>query len=1063
MLHPMRLCRPQLPCSHLSRSLLASPPVLAAALILALAPLRSANPTGNSAAAVTAAATGSITGRIIDTTSGNFLHNARVTIDGAAQEAFTDDNGYYRIDRVPAATVTLRVSYAGLRPQSTTLAVLAGTNTNQDFELAASAPAAAGAIVKLDAFKVTEGKEMTQASIAQQEERYAANFANVTSTEEFGIIPEGNIGEFVKFLPGITVGGGQDAREISIGGVPAAYTPINVDGIPLASAASSGASRTIELEQLTLTNLARVEVDKTQTPDQRADAIGGQINLIPRSSFDRRNPIYNYRFSLTALEDDIHTPLSLGKIPGPYRTPKRGVLPAYEISAIIPLQKDRFGLTFSLGDYNRMTRLHNDNFTWSNHGTIPTGSIATTPDNPYARLYQVVDGGSQSRQRSGAIGFDWKPGRYDTFRLDLAYTFFDAAFADRAMALDVGRATSFTATSTVGAVGAGGINVTISQREKTGTTYTPALRYWHRGPVWTLEGAAGLSHASNQYRDIDKGFFQVYSSAITGVNITFTGVDKMRPGAFAVSRTTAGVTTPLDPFRVENFVIRTVGSAQIESRAVTKSASFSGRRTVDLPMPVRMKAGVDFRGMQRDLGRESYQYPGGTWVGRDGLALSADDVSTPYLDVPHATKQGPSGLPSLPWVSTFLLWDDYAAHPNYVVANYTTAYNTRAAASRFFEETVSAGYVRLDTKLLRNRLALTAGVRWEHTDDRGEGPLSDPTGKYQKDSSGNVVRTSTGQPVLATTDTLQQAMRTLIYRGVQAHSTYADYYPSLNATWTATANLQLRFAYGRTLGRPNLGSIIPGVTIPEPSIGTTQEIISVVNSALQPWTADNYAVGLEYYFGHPSAGSISLRTYQRNVSNFFVNVDRDISPEFMQEYDLSAEYGNAIVRSTTNDSRRVQRLYGTELAYHQTLGFIPSRFGQLRVFANASHQAARPSDSGDLANVPGELYNWGFNYGLRRLRVALNWNHVGLTRTTQLPDTATVGPGAWVYAAPITRIDASSEVQITRRLSLFAAAKNLLNKRRETLRYGPNTPYYARMNASSETGASWSLGVKGTF
>jgi hypothetical protein len=54
-------------------------------------------------------------------------------------------------------------------------------------------------------------------------------------------------------------------------------------------------------------------------------------------------------------------------------------------------------------------------------------------------------------------------------------------------------------------------------------------------------------------------------------------------------------------------------------------------------------------------------------------------------------------------------------------------------------------------------------------------------------------------------------------------------------------------------------------------------------------------------------------------------------------------------------------------------------------------------------------------------------------------------------------------LQITRRLSLFAAAKNLLNKRRETLRYGPTTPYYARMNASSETGASWSLGVKGTF
>ena len=1008
-----------------------------------------------------AASTGIITGRVLDTSSGAYLHKARVIIEGTALEAFSDDLGLYRFDRVPAGRVTLRAEYAGLSAQKTEVTVSAGSSSNTDFELAAAHSKSAG-VVKLGAFKVAEGKEMSQASLAQQEERFKANFANVISTEEFGIIPEGNVAEFLKFLPGVTVGGGQDAREISIGGVPAAYTPINVDGLALASAASSNANRTIELEQVTMTNLARVEVDKTQTPDQRADAIGGQVNLIPRSSFERSKPVFNYRFSLTAIESVTLDPLSFKREPGPYRQPRSGVLPAYEISAVVPLRKDRLGLTFSLGDYNRRTYLRNDNFTWSNHGAIPAGSIATSPENPYARLYSVVDGGSQTRQQSGSVGLDFKLGRSDVFKLGLDYTFYYATFSDKTLALDVGRATAFTATSTTGAMGAGGINASISQRDKTGTTYTPSLRYWHRGPVWTLEGAAGISHSTNQYRDIDKGYFQTHSSAITGVNINFTDLNKMRPGGFQVSRTVGGTTVPVDPFRVADYVIRTVGSAQIESQSVTSSANFSARRTLDLGLPIRVKTGVDFRRNQRDLARESYQFPGGTWVGPDRIALSADDASTPYLDTPHSTKPGPSGLPSIPWVNNFLLWEDYVAHPSYVVPNYATAYTTRAAASRFFEETVSSGYLRFDAKPWQ-RLSVTGGVRWEHTDDYGEGPLTDPSGKYQKDSAGNVVRNTVGQPVLATTDPLEQAKRTTLYRGVKAESAYASYYPSVMGTFNVTANLQARASYGRTLGRPNLGSIIPGVTIPEPSIGVAREVISITNTALQPWTANNYALGLEYYFENPSAGSLSIRTFQRDVTNFFVSVDRDITPDFLAEFDLSTEYDNAIVRTTRNDSTRTQRLFGTELAYSQSLAFLPSAWGQVRVYANAAHFAARPSTTGDLATGPGEVYNWGINHAYQRLRVALNWNHVGLTRTSQIANTPTVGPSVWSYNAPSTRVDGSGEFRLTRTLSLFAAAKNLLNTKREFLRYGPTTPYYARQNQSSETGVSWSLGVKGTF
>src|SRR5207253_4837232 len=68
---------------------------------------------------------------------------------------------------------------------------------------------------------------------------------------EFGTVVEGNVGDFLKFLPGITIDtGGGDARTISMNGVPSNNVPVTVGGFALASAQSSGTARTIELEQV---------------------------------------------------------------------------------------------------------------------------------------------------------------------------------------------------------------------------------------------------------------------------------------------------------------------------------------------------------------------------------------------------------------------------------------------------------------------------------------------------------------------------------------------------------------------------------------------------------------------------------------------------------------------------------------------------------------------------------------------------------------------------------------------------------------------------------------------
>jgi outer membrane receptor for ferrienterochelin and colicin len=75
-------------------------------------------------------------------------------------------------------------------------------------------------VVQLESLVVSTSREMDGAAIAINEQRFAPNLVNVVAADEFGIVPDGNIGEFLKLLPGITMSyRGGDPREVSIDGV----------------------------------------------------------------------------------------------------------------------------------------------------------------------------------------------------------------------------------------------------------------------------------------------------------------------------------------------------------------------------------------------------------------------------------------------------------------------------------------------------------------------------------------------------------------------------------------------------------------------------------------------------------------------------------------------------------------------------------------------------------------------------------------------------------------------------------------------------------------------------
>ncbi|MEO7412632.1 MAG: carboxypeptidase regulatory-like domain-containing protein, partial [Opitutaceae bacterium] len=216
-------------------------------------------------ASAEAAASGAIEGRVQNSRNGEYLEKARLAIEGTPLETFSDSGGQYRFANLPPGTARVRVFFTGLDAQTITVLVTAGATVQRDFSLVAPqsspVPDKDGGAVKLSAFVVGASKEMDGAAIAINEQRFARNIVNVVSADEFGTMAEGNVGEFLKFLPGMSIDYvGGDAFSISMGGVPANYVPLTIDGFNVASAASSNPSRMVDLSQVSINNLARIEV-----------------------------------------------------------------------------------------------------------------------------------------------------------------------------------------------------------------------------------------------------------------------------------------------------------------------------------------------------------------------------------------------------------------------------------------------------------------------------------------------------------------------------------------------------------------------------------------------------------------------------------------------------------------------------------------------------------------------------------------------------------------------------------------------------------------------------------
>ncbi len=1010
-------------------------------------------------------ATGTIEGRVLNPRTGEYLEKARVTLEGSGLETLTDSGGQFRLTHVPAGLATIKVFFTGLDVQTEAVSVAPGATVRRDFNLGST-------IVKLSEFVVTSSKEMAGAAIAINEQRFASNMVNVVSADEFGSVLESNPGDFLKYLPGITIDFiGGAARSISMGGVPPEYVPITVGGFDVSSVAGGGTARSVDFHTISMNNIARLEVVHSPTPESPGSALAGSVNMIPRSAFDRARPVFNYSVYMMMRDNDRH----FRPTPGPRWINKRKIHPGFDFSYIKPIN-DRFGFTLTGANTKQYTEEARTANTWRGAGSVTNGLTATTaatqypdttPDKPYLSDYVVEDGGKTTMRTSVAATVDYKFSRYDRVSLSTELTMYDSPLNQRTISFFVNRVSpgDFTTTSTHGQVGRGEVRQTSQSRNHSRVKVMPTLVYRHDGPLWKAESGLAFSQERLLFRSTDKGFFNQVVSTRQNVTVSYDDIFYLRPGRISVTDGTTGA--PVDIYNLDSYALSTANATFRRTSDTRRSAYANLRRDLDLGgVPLVVKGGVDVREARRD---DRQTTPTFNFVGADGrtstspTAAGSDDRAGVVLDEVFSQRVPPYGFPKFQYTSTEKAFSLYQANPRYFTLDENALYRSVVTNSKLAAETVSSAYLRADAAFFNRRLKLVGGLRAEQTNVDAEGSLSDPTRNYQRDASGLVIRNTAGQPtlILPTSNTLGVSQLTFIERGLHAEKEYLRLFPSLNASYNVRENLIARAAWYTSVGRPNFNQYAGALVLPDPDLPpASNNRITVSNAAIKAWSAQTTKVRLEYYF--EGVGQVSVGAFRREFENFFGATVFPATPEFLSLYGLDdATYGRYDVSTQYNVTGTV-KMSGVEFDYKQALTFLPSWARGLQVFANASALRATGDDTADFAGYVPRSYNWGLSLSRAKYNLRANWNYRG--RNRQGPVTGrSIEASTFTWGSKQLFIDLQGEYYLGKRFAVFANLRNVGDATNDSQIYGPSTPANARFRQRTTYGSLWSFGVKGSF
>jgi len=706
---------------------------------------------------------GTVEGRVQNAVTGESLNNARITVKGTTTAVFTDDSGYYRISNLPAGTTTLRVFFTGLDQQEVAVQVAPGQATEQNFQLTSVARYGDTGTIKLDEFVVQSTKETNAQTIAVNEQRFAPNIKSVVSTDAFGPQANHNVGEFLKYLPGVGVEYfANNITGVNVRGLGSINTEITFDGLRQASSFTESTSRGFEMKETSIADIARAEINLMPLPENSANAIGGSINLVRRSAFEYSHPQTTYQAYFTSDAEVLTT----AERDGPKDTHRQYWRPNFSVTYTNPVSKT-LGIAISVSHDDKIVRTH-----WSqpgfNYGSaaanpayetaLAAGAPANDPRftvpsvyNPANQTQLLHDAPIKDSTDLATIKVDWKPVRDLTVSQSISFErYLNQTADDVRYTWATGAAVYADEHQVLGTPGAGSakFNTPLWRDQVNYTkTYTASAK-WKPGS-WIINAQGAFSYATHAFSDTEHGFF---NSTTSGGNSAFpdTGVGTGTANPIPltlnfydwngkmyqrIEALDAGG-NPFDWTKAANLRIGGARSKPSKDYTTTIPLKISARRSFNIrDNPAYIQLGFDYTEEYRNKQRYdnlNWKYVGPNHVAGDAATSAAAILA--YAIRPD--RDSYYNAPAFEHISLSKLYKIYQDHPDYFVFDDINSYKLSVAQPFEYDEKNYAPYIQGSISLLRNRLSFVGGVRFERATVTGRGFINNPEAAYQKYADG---------------------------------------------------------------------------------------------------------------------------------------------------------------------------------------------------------------------------------------------------------------------------------------------------------------------------------------
>lgn len=833
---------------------------------------------------------------------------------------------------------------------------------------------------------VTGQRAQLQRSI--EAKRLAIGVLDVTAADEIGRLPDKNVAEAIEHLPGVGVTYDQgEGRYVAIRGVPSNLNNYTLNGIEIGN--PDGTTRSLPLDIISGQLLNRIEIAKVKTADMDGQGIGGSVNLVPQTAFD-----FKKRFNLLISGKAGHQDLNK-KVPYQADVSIAGRFGADEQFGVV------LGGSYSDRDFNS-EGFYPDN--WRPDARFARGGV---PDNIKYTKYSL------DRQRIGVTGsLDWH-GDHTKLYLRGVYSRFVEDEVRPRYRLDFSTAalTGAERNPVTGALNPFPANFQLNSNGLTGTVTTGTerredLRLDYKAK-YLLTGMVGgstdldkitLDYVGSYSRNQTLDRFPLWQFRCNPGAVNFDFSDKVYSAA-PVTECTANqlLFRQYQDFRQLN--VEKIWQGKVDAKYDLGGDSF-------------IKVGGKYRDTKRSFDQYSAIYAptaanrwslGTNGLGAPGVCVYPNSANTDqcFFNSPIFNIDALKAFTAANLNTALIPLDSATTLTNNTIADFN------------LKEQVAALYLMGNFRF--GIVTVTPGIRWEHTK-----------------------LAVTGFRIQGTTVT-----------PASRDNSYDDVLPSLIVRLTPTDETIFRFAYSKSLGRPEYASLSPGGTIDTVS-AAPNAALSFGNPDLKPYRSDNLDATAEWYF---AKGAIfSVGAFGKWVKN----------PIFTQVTVVANGTVNGVtyplVSTSQPQNAQSGHIYGIEAQYQQQFTFLPGLLSGFGVQLNATLVKSKLTlPNGRTSTFPSQskyLYGAELFYQKGPLEASIAYHNTGHSLLA-------IGDPAYndQYNDDLRRLDFKASLGVWRDVRVFFEAQNLTDE--PTRQYQAGNPNWLIQN--ERYGRTYYLGASAKF